>query len=182
MTETLTVLKNRVENYKSEDINDQEAKMRILAFLNQSDKPFGKEDLTGHITASALVVNIEKTKVLLTHHFKLNKWLQFGGHTEVDEAIEVGALREAQEESGIENLKFLQEEIFDLDVHTIPEYKGLPQHDHYDIRFLLEADDQEPLTVSEESHDVKWIALDQLPNYTSEVSMVRMVSKLRKML
>jgi hypothetical protein len=72
----------------------------------------------------------------------------------------------------------LEESIFDLDIHTIPAREDFPEHQHYDIRFLLRADENERVIVSEESHDVKWIPIDQLKNYTTERSVLRMSEKL----
>ena len=172
------ILLEDVEAYRPTHAEDALAKKLILDFLATCEKPFGKTNISGHITASALVVNPTFDKVLLTHHFKLDKWLQFGGHSEVGESIRDGALREAKEESGIQSLKLYHHEIFDLDVHEIPEYKGLPAHFHYDIRFLILVDEKATFTVSDESHDVKWIEIRRLSEYTDEISMHRMIKKI----
>ena len=89
------------------------------------------------------------------------------------------ALREAQEETGVKDFKVLREDIFDLDIHPIPARKGFPDHLHYDIRFLFEADKNEKVIVSDESHDVAWVALDELRELThNNPSIMRMVHKL----
>jgi 8-oxo-dGTP pyrophosphatase MutT (NUDIX family) len=141
---------------------------------------FERSLLTGHITASALIVNKQRTHTLLTHHHKLEKWLQLGGHSDGDPDPLSVALREAKEESGVEKITPVSESIFDVDVHAIPARKNEPEHFHYDIRFLFEADDTEPLTISSESKDLAWVPLIKIEEYTTEESIVRMVRKLQR--
>jgi hypothetical protein len=68
-------------------------------------------------------------------------------------------------------------EIFDLDVHLIPERGNEPAHYHYDVRYLFECAGDPALTVSEESNELAWAALSEIETYTSEDSIVRMVRK-----
>ena len=89
------------------------------------------------------------------------------------------ALREAEEETGLKRLSVIQERIFDLDIHTIPIRKDFPEHLHYDIRFLIQADESELIIVNEESHDVKWIPLKDLERYNNEPSILRLKQKLQ---
>ena len=103
--------------------------------------------------------------------------MQPGGHADGDENVLRVSLKEAEEETGLVNLKSINE-IFDIDIHTIPARKDFPEHLHYDIRFLFEGSEQENVVVSEESHDVKWIALDELEKFTQERSVLRMKEKL----
>lgn len=118
-------------------------------------------------------------QTLLVHHAKLNKWLQPGGHADGDTNVVRVALREANEETGLQNLILSSPEIFDLDIHTIPTRKDFPQHDHYDVRYLIKASTTEKIIVSEESHDVKWVSLSELEVYNNESSILRMRDKLR---
>lgn len=157
---------------------EEEAKF-VLLFANLLAHPdcFQRTHLPGHITGSAWIVNKERTKTLLVLHGKLNRWMQPGGHADGDENILRVAIKEAEEETGLENLKPAQT-IFDIDVHLIPERKNFPAHDHYDIRFLIEADENEKVVVSDESHDVQWISLSELEKYTTERSVLRMKEKL----
>lgn len=150
---------------------------RFLELLNHQDC-FERTHLPGHITGSAWIVDRDKQHVLLVHHAKLNKWLQPGGHADGDENVLRVALREAEEETGIQEFIILQENIFDIDIHTIPARQDFPEHLHYDIRFLFEADGALPVIVSEESHDVQWVALADLEKYSHESSILRMRAKL----
>lgn len=118
-------------------------------------------------------------KVLLTHHKKLNKWLQLGGHADGDGDVRSVALKEAREESGLKEFELISPGIFDLDVHLIPERKNEPAHYHYDIRFVFRADASIPLQITHESKALAWIVLDDLERYTTESSMMRMRHKWR---
>ena len=151
---------------------------RILNFVKENPNCFDRTLLIGHITGSAFIVNKKKTHTLMTHHQKLDKWLQLGGHSDGDPNTLNVALREALEESGLKNIMPISEDIFDVDVHEIPARKNEPTHYHYDIRFLFEADDTEKLIITNESNDLRWILLEQMENYTKEESVLRMVRKI----
>jgi 8-oxo-dGTP pyrophosphatase MutT (NUDIX family) len=129
------------------------------------------------VTASAWIVDPERTQAVLLHHRKLERWLQLGGHVDGDPDVRRSALREAREESGLRTLRLIAESIYDIDVHRIPARGSEPAHDHYDVRFALEADPREPLVRNEESHDVRWIALSDLESYAIDDSVRRLSAK-----
>ncbi len=131
----------------------------------------------GHLTGSAWIVSPDRTRTLLTHHHKLDKWLQLGGHADGDGDLLAVALREAREESGLTRVRAASTEIFDFDRHLIPARKSEPEHYHYDLRFLIEADPDEPLTISSESKDLAWVDLARVNALNPEESMARMVRK-----
>jgi len=172
-----TQLIKELQSYRSSFPEEQKFVPPFLTLL-ESDDAFQRTHLPGHITGSSWIINSDKTKVLLVHHAKLNRWLQPGGHADGDENVLRVALREAEEETGVKNLSVLKQGIFDLDIHIIPDRKDFPQHLHYDIRYLIQANDADELIVSEESHDVKWISLDELENYNNETSILRLKQKL----
>lgn len=109
----------------------------------------------GHFTASSWLVSRDGRRTLLTHHRKLGRWLQLGGHADGDEDLAQVALREAEEESGLRGLR-VEPEIFDLDRHWIPERNEVPGHWHHDVRFVVHAGDDDSFVVSEESLDLAW--------------------------
>ena len=74
----------------------------------------------GHLTGSAWIVNAERTRTLLTHHRKLKKWLQLGGHADGDPDLLAVALREAREESGLAAVRAVAVEINVPDSHSFP--------------------------------------------------------------
>lgn len=138
--------------------------------------------LPGHITASAWILSPAADEVLLTHHRKLGRWLQLGGHVDGEARIELAALREAQEESGMLEFAFLpvasQELVpLDLDVHTIPARANEPQHEHWDVRFLLQAAPDQPLVLSAESKELRWVPVQELGRLTTEPSVLRLQHK-----
>lgn len=93
----------------------------------------------------------------LTLHKKLGFWLQLGGHADGDSNLLSVAIKEAYEESGLNNISVLSEEIFDIDIHYIPKFKSVPGHYHYDVRFLLKnCDDDDKIKISDESNDLRW--------------------------
>lgn len=159
--------------------NDEEVRLleTTRQFIIENTRCFDRSLQIGHITGAAWILSLERTHVLLTHHRKLNKWLQLGGHADGDPDVLRVAIREAQEESGIKEFTPLSDRIFDIDVHEIPPHKNVPQHLHYDIRFLLEADMKAPLKITDESHDVRWIPIARVSEFTNESSILRMVNK-----
>jgi 8-oxo-dGTP pyrophosphatase MutT (NUDIX family) len=131
----------------------------------------------GHLTGSAWIVSPDRRVTLLTHHHKLDKWLQLGGHADGDMDLLAVAMREAFEESGLTELRAIQTGVFDVDRHWIPERKGEPGHYHYDLRFLIEANPAEPLRITSESKDLAWVELSEVTTLNPEESMARMVRK-----
>jgi len=129
------------------------------ALLAEGAAAFARERRAGHFTASAWLVSGDGRRVLLTHHRKLGRWLQLGGHADGDQDLARAALREASEESGLDGLVLEPEPnpvIFDLDRHRIPEHGGVPAHWHYDVRYVVRARGEEAFTVSGESHALAW--------------------------
>lgn len=170
-----------LQEYTPASDYEHQTRDKIAAFVHDHVDCFKRELLVGHITGSAWVVNKAMTRTLLTHHRKLDKWLQLGGHCDGDSDVLRVALREAVEESGVYDIIPHSPEIFDLDIHEIPERRTEtvfePAHLHYDVRFLLIADDTQPLSITAESKDLQWVNLSNVQRLTQEESMLRMVAK-----
>ena len=138
--------------------------------------------MPGHITSSAWILSADGDSAVLTHHKKLSRWLQLGGHVDGESRIEQACLREAQEESGMQCFTFVPwagAELvpLDLDVHMIPARKQEPQHDHWDVRFLLQAAPGQELVLSDESNQLQWVPLAKLSQFTTEESVLRLHRK-----
>ncbi|WP_460832676.1 NUDIX hydrolase [Lysobacter humi (ex Lee et al. 2017)] len=138
--------------------------------------PFARERLAGHFTGSAWLVDRTGERVLLTHHRKLARWLQLGGHADGDADLARVALREAEEESGLTGLT-LESGLFDLDRHWIPERHDVPAHWHYDARFVVRAGDDEAFVVGEESLDLAWRRVDSLVDDPDADDSVRRMAR-----
>jgi 8-oxo-dGTP pyrophosphatase MutT (NUDIX family) len=174
---TSAVLADAIRTYMTLWPAEADTASRYLALLAHPEA-FQRTHLPGHITGSAFLVDPTLTHTLLVHHGKLNRWLQPGGHADGDTDVAGVARREANEETGVLQLDLLVNDIFDLDIHPIPARKEFPAHDHYDVRYLFRASMQERVIVSEESHDVRWVALADLERYNPEPSLLRLRDKL----
>ena len=148
---------------------------RFNIFIGENTHCFQRDNLIGHVTGSAWLVCSSYNRVLLTHHKKLNRWLQLGGHSDGEADSLKVALREASEESGL-HVTVLDSSIFDLDIHEIPARKHEAAHLHFDVRFVLQATDVN-FVVSPESHDLRWVNIEDIEKYTKEYSVLRMRDK-----
>jgi len=149
----------------------------MMAFVEREPRCAERSLRVGHLTGSAWIVDRERRRTLLTHHRKLDKWLQLGGHADGDLDLAAVAMREAREESGLKGLHLVSSQLFDVDRHRIPARGDVPEHWHYDLRFVIEADPAEPLVVSDESHDLAWIEIAGMADFNAEASMMRMAFK-----
>ena len=181
MIDSRSKLQAALQAYETSYLAEQSFVSQFLSLL-QSPNSFQRTHLPGHITGSAWIIDTSRQYVLLTHHAKLNKWLQPGGHADGDENVLRVALREAEEETGVKHFTLLDTDIFDIDVHPIPARKDMVAHDHYDIRFLLQADRNTPLIITEESHDLGWVKLEELGTYNDSHSLLRMAEKVKCLL
>lgn len=165
--------------HATRELDPHEAAMTLatIEFVEAHADCLLRSQLSGHLTGSAWIVDTARQRTLLTHHRKLDKWLQLGGHADGDPDLLAVALREAQEEGGITKLQPVSRQLFDVDRHWIPERKGEPAHWHYDLRFMIEADPAEPLVVTNESKDLAWVPVVKVTSLNPEESMARMVRK-----
>jgi 8-oxo-dGTP pyrophosphatase MutT (NUDIX family) len=148
----------------------------LLSMDDEAD-PFTRDRLEGHFTASCWLVDSSGKRVLLTHHRKLDRWLQLGGHADGDRDLARVALREAEEESGLDGLQ-VEPVILDLDRHWIPARGEVPGHWHYDVRYVVRAGANEEYVVSDESHDLAWRDIARIAKDAGEdESMRRMAAK-----
>lgn len=168
-----------LKGYRPIDADDAACAARFSAFVATQPRCFERGLEIGHVTGSAWIVDAAGSRVLLTHHAKLDIWVQPGGHCDGDADVAAVALKEAEEETGLRDLERVDAALFDLDIHTIPARGATPAHEHFDVRFAFRvcADASEDFVVSDESHDLAWVRLDELERYTRERSMLRMREK-----
>jgi 8-oxo-dGTP pyrophosphatase MutT (NUDIX family) len=144
-----------------------------------------RTDYPAHLTGSLCLLSGDCTHILLTHHRKLGKWLQLGGHLNPGELPQNAALREGEEESGLKRADMLGTVLLDLDIHPIPPIGLEPGHLHLDLCYasVIAGSSVLPKVVpSAESHDLRWVRLDQLPLYTTEESLERKCRKLKRLI
>ncbi|MFV0127914.1 NUDIX hydrolase [Streptomyces sp. HMX112] len=156
---------------------EDQPELRRTYLDHLADHPDGmwKACGAGHLTASALVVDPERGRVLLTLHRKLGMWLQMGGHCEPGDAtVAAAALREATEESGVPGLTLLPGGPVRLDRHAIP----APCHWHLDVQYVALAPPDAVEAISDESLDLRWFGYDEVATVADE-SVVRLVEAAR---
>ncbi len=137
----------------------KETGARITGFGEEHSDWLYRTCLKGHLTGSGFVVSPSTRSVLLIHHKKLDRWLQPGGHADGDANLARVAAREVAEETGVTDLGLVWPPI-DLDIHTVPEHGGEPEHDHLDVRFLFIADGELEIEGNHEVNSVKWFSID----------------------
>ncbi len=149
----------------------------FATFLDSSPEVFHRHHPPGHFTGSAWLVSNDGEHVLLTHHRKLGRWLQLGGHADGDRDLARVALREAEEESGLADLQ-VEPAIFDLDRHWIPARGNEPGHWHYDVRYVVRTTGSERFAVSDESLALAWMPIEALvADPATDASLRRMAQR-----
>ena len=154
---------------------------RMRSLLREPGDPFARTRFDpGHFTASAFVLAPCRSRLLLVHHEKLDRWLQPGGHLEEGDAdAESAARREVAEETGLAGLLPLdgREGVFDLDIHEIPARGREPAHLHFDLRFLLLSPGWE-LSRGEGVREARWLEFAAAARANREPAMARVLGKL----
>ncbi len=166
-----------LEQYQPTDTKEINFKQQIIVFVKENEDCFERSLDIGHITASAWLLDKTGDNALLMHHAKLDRWFQLGGHADGDNNVLAVAIKEAQEESGINGVIAIDNQIFDVDVHLIPANSKDKQHFHYDIRFLLQVQSNERLQINEESKELRWVGKNRAELPTGEESITRMFDK-----
>lgn len=159
---------------------EERDKAVILAFLNAYDDAFQRENLVAHMTASAWVVNPARDKVLMVYHKLYDSWAWTGGHADGETDLLAVALRECREETGVQHVHPVSEEIYSLEILTVDghEKRGqyVPSHLHLNLTYLLEADEHDSLQICEaENSGVRWFSLDDALTAPSEPWMIERI-------
>jgi 8-oxo-dGTP pyrophosphatase MutT (NUDIX family) len=180
-TGDLALARHVLSAWDAPTIEQERVRDRMLAFIDEHPADAHKRTcVPGHLTASALVIDAQGERALLTHHRKLGRWLQLGGHCDGDANLAAVALREAIEESGIEDLSIDPPPV-DVDIHTIPARPAKdasaaePEHLHLDTRFLVHAPAGARATASSESNELRWFTPDEVDEIETDDSVLRLV-------
>lgn len=176
----------KIENYKPFNEQEERDKPLILDWIRNNENAFTRENTIAHITASAWVVNKDRSKVLMVYHNIYNSWSWLGGHADGETDLLSVALREVREEAGISNVQPVSEEIFSLEALTVDGHikkgKYVSSHLHLNITYLVEADSDEALFVKpDENSGVAWFTPeDALKKSTEPWFVANVYSKLIK--
>ena len=184
-------LSEAIGAFRPENEQEEADKKGILAFLAANENAFTRDNIIAHMTASAWVVNHDRTKVLMVYHRIYDSWSWTGGHADGEENLLAVALREVTEETGVSSVTPVSDDIFSLEILTVDGHEKhdsyVPSHLHMNVTYLLEADEEEPLTVCEdENKGVAWFGLDEALSASSEPWFVQRIyrklnEKLRKL-
>ena len=176
-------LKQQIEEYVPYNEQEQKDKNTILKYINSFDNLLTRENEFGHFTASSWVVNKERTKVLMIKHNIYKSWAWTGGHADGDSNLLNVAIKEVKEETGIENVNPIKEDIFSMEIICVNGHvkrgKYVSSHVHLNITYLLEADENEILKIKEdENSGVKWVDINEAISISSEPWMKGIYKKL----
>lgn len=169
---------------------EQEDKIVFKQFISAfGDNLWTRENKVGHVTASAWVVNKERTKVLMAYHKIYDSFAWLGGHADGDRDLLHVALKETTEESGIKNIKVLSSDFSDIACLFVKAHKKkgkeVSAHLHFNVTYILEAGEQEALRIAEEENTaVRWLEIGELEKYVTEEHMkpvyARLIEKMKK--
>ena len=178
----------QIKAYRPWNEQERQDQAVILAFLERNPDAFYRTNLLAHMTASAWVVNPQRSKVLMVYHRLYDSWSWAGGHADGEEDLLAVALREVREETGVQRLRPVTEEIYSLEVLTVDGHEKhgqyVPSHLHLNVTSLLEAEEDQPLRVCEaENSGVAWFSLaDALSASTEPWFVERIYKKLNEKL
>ena len=180
-------LKEQIEKYEPYNEQERKDKELMLEYINTFQDVLTRKNRMCHFTASNWIVNKERTKVLMIYHNIYKSWAWTGGHSDGDSDLLHVAQKEAEEETGLTNLKLLSDRIYGIQIITVDSHikKGefVSSHVHLDCCYLFEADEKEMLRIKEdENSGVKWVYIDEAVNLTNEDKMKPIYSKLNEKL
>ena len=178
----------QIKAYRPWNEQERQDQALILAFLERNPDAFYRSNLLAHMTASAWVVNPQRSKVLMVYHRLYDSWSWAGGHADGEEDLLAVALREVREETGVQRLRPVTEDIYSLEVLTVDGHEKhgryVPSHLHLNLTYLLEAEEEQPLRICEaENSGVAWFSLaDALAASTEPWFVERIYKKLNEKL
>lgn len=161
-------LKQQIENYEPFDEQEQSDKEYFLKFIDTFDDTLTRNNVFGHFSSSAFVVNKQRNKMVVVYHIINDGWIYPGGHADGESDFLSVAIREVEEETGLKT-KVLDNKIFSIQANSVQPHiknkKFISAHTHFDVIYILEADDTIPLVYrKDESKGVKWISFEDAEN------------------
>lgn len=166
-------LKENIEKFTPYNEQEEVEKRIMLKCINDFDDVLTRQNEYGHFTSSAIILNKERTKMLMIYHKIYNSWAWVGGHSDGDSDLLHVAMKEAKEETGIKNVIPISKDIYSLEIVTVNGHekrgKYVGSHVHLNATYLLEADENESIHIKEdENSGVKWVPIDEIVKVSSE--------------
>ena len=166
-------LKEQIEKYipyNEQEVSDKEL---MLEYIDKFEDVLTRKNKMCHFTASNWIVNKDRTKVLMIYHNIYKSWAWTGGHADGESDLLSVAVREVKEETGVENVKVLDDDIFSLEIVCVNGHvkrgKYVSSHVHLNVTYLLEVDENEKLRIKEdENSGVKWVPIDEVEVTSNE--------------
>ena len=174
--------KQQLTQYQPDNEQEERDKAVMLSLLDAKPDIYTRENQVAHMTASAWLLNKTHDKVLMIYHNIYHSWSWTGGHADGDRDLLAVAKREAEEETGVTDIKAVTEDIFSIEILTVDghEKRGayVPSHLHLNVTYLLEADEEEVLRVKpDENSGVKWFSLEGALKACTEPWMIERIYK-----
>lgn len=164
----------QLKNYEPYNEQEKHDKAGILQYLEREKDVFSRNNKMAHMTASAWVVNKDRTKVVMIYHNIYDSWSWMGGHADGEEDLFAVAIKEVKEESGLNNILPISTDIFSLEILTVDGHikrgEYVSSHLHLNVTYLFEADEKEILTIkADENSGVEWFGLNESIDRSTEV-------------
>lgn len=178
-------LKELLEKYEPYNEQEESDKKLMLEYIDKFNDVLTRKNEMCHFTASSWIVNKQRTKVLMIYHNIYKSWAWTGGHCDGDDNTLHVALKEAKEESGLENIKVLLDEPASIEIVSVDGHikrgKYVSTHVHLNISYLFEADESDELKIKEdENSGVKWINIEDISKIIREPKMLPIYNKLNE--
>lgn len=172
-----------LEKYQSEDIFEQKELAVMKEFLRNNEDALTRENEIAHFTVSAWIINKTFDKVLMAYHNIYDSWSWLGGHVDGDADFLAVALKEANEESGIDNLQLIGDDCISVEILPVKAHlkkgKVVNSHLHFNITYaFIGAEDKVLLSKEDENSAVRWLKLSELTDKVSEEHMLPIYYKI----
>jgi 8-oxo-dGTP pyrophosphatase MutT (NUDIX family) len=175
---------NQIQSYHPENEQERSDQRVMLHYIQQFEHNIlHRENEIAHITSSSIILNTERTKMLMIHHNIYNTWTWTGGHADGDRDLLAIALKEAREETGIVNIRPLSLEIGSIDILPVWGHvkrgKYVSAHLHLNAAYIFLADEAETLNIKpDENSDIRWILLEEVAAHSKEPDIILVYNKL----
>jgi len=175
---------NHIKNYiPKNEFEAQDKKIMLELIERYKNNILTRENEIAHLTASGFILNEKLDKVLMVYHNLYDSWGWTGGHADGDEDLLSVAVKEAKEETGVQNFKLPSKCPLSLEILPVWSHyktkKPISSHLHLNVTYLLLADESEQLSIkADENSGVRWISVDEIDKYCTEPSMMPIYKKL----